>query len=120
MVRRSRGGRVSGSQSGTNGGQSNLVVKYVGAVVLLGLIEGLVTYFYLSTVYCSTLLNNVVNDPISLIPYIFLMAVISVVTLYLLVQNEAFNAMLFIAFIMVWLFTGFGSHYLFVVTSCAY
>jgi ABC-type molybdate transport system permease subunit len=100
----------------------SLAIKYLGAAILLGIIEGVVTYFFLvgSTPPCSQTFNGFSNDPLSLLPYMIGMLVVALLAFYVaLMHNDAVNAYLFISFLFIWGAVGFGLYIMYVpVYNC--
>jgi MFS superfamily sulfate permease-like transporter len=83
------------------------VYRYVAAALILGLIEGVATFLFFSQA-CQTLaFQHLVNDPLPLIPYLFGMLAVAMLALYLLIEHDAVNTVLFCSFIIIWLVSGF-------------
>ncbi|MFI5412883.1 MAG: hypothetical protein ACHQX1_03245 [Candidatus Micrarchaeales archaeon] len=93
--------------------QGDWWTRYATGALILGLIQGVITYFFLVDVCCTTLLGGFFNDPLALAPYIIVMGLVSVIALYLLIVHDVVNAALFLTFLITWLAIGFGSYYLF-------
>lgn len=94
----------------------------MAAAVALGIIEGVVTYFFLinSTPGCSQTFNGFFNDPLALLPYMIALLVFAIIAFYIsLMQNDAVNAYLFISFLLIWGAVGFGLYIMYVpVYNC--
>ena len=93
------------------------IYRYVAAAVILGLIAGITTFFFFRQACLSLMLQQLFNDPLPLIPYLFGMLFIAVLALYLLIEHDEVNAILFCSFIVIWLVSGFALYAL-LATGC--
>ena len=85
----------------------NTVAKYIAASVILGVVEGIVTFYFLSTAALSpTNQGSAFVDPVNLAPYILGMLLLSLITLLIFVGDQGINVMPFVTFVLVWLFVG--------------
>jgi hypothetical protein len=84
-----------------------LLYRYIGVAVILGLIEAIATYYFLITVSCASMLNNIFSDPLQIMPFLFVMGLVALIAVYLLIHNESVHAPLFLTFLIVWLGVGF-------------
>ncbi len=91
-----------------------LVAKYTIPALVLGIVEGFVTYQFLVTSAGCGAVYAFLGNPIGLIPYIAAMAVLAVVALQLmLINTDSIHASIFVVFLLVWLVVGFGVFYSF-------
>ncbi len=95
----------------------NWVYRYVLAAVILGLVEGIATFFFFSQACHAIAFQHLLQDPLPLIPYLFGMLFVAMLALYLLIEHDAVNAMLFCSFVIIWLVTGFALYYA-LTTGC--
>ena len=81
--------------------------------LLFAFVQGILTFFFLSTVYATTLANTTggPNDPTVLLPFIIVMAAIAMGAAYVLLNDDPISRDLFIVFMILWLVIGFGSYY---------
>jgi hypothetical protein len=90
----------------------HLILKYLIISLILGVVEGVVTYYFLAHSSSHALAAGAFNDPLALFPYILLMLVLALVVLTLSIQGEGINAAQLIMFLAIWLLIGLGAHYL--------
>jgi glucan phosphoethanolaminetransferase (alkaline phosphatase superfamily) len=93
------------------------IYRYVLAAVMLGLIEGVATFLFFSQACHTVLFQHLIDDPLPLIPYLFGMLFVAILALYLLIEHDAVNSVLFCSFILIWLVSAFALYYA-LATGC--
>ena len=92
---------------------SEWLYRYFSVAVIFGVTQGVVTYYFLNDLCCTALISGIFNNPFPFAPYLFIMAVIAFVGLYLMANHNVLNVAIFMTFIAAWLLVGFGSYFLF-------
>jgi MFS superfamily sulfate permease-like transporter len=87
------------------------IYRYVLAAVVLGLVEGVATFLFFSQACHTMAFQHLLGNPLPLIPYIFGMLFVAMLALYLLIEHDAVNTILFCSFIIIWLASGFLLYY---------
>ncbi len=82
--------------------RGHLLYKYLLAAIVLGIIEGIVTYIFLHHVLAVSLSGPTFQDPLSLAPYLLAMVVIAIIVLGLSIQGYGINAVQFLVFLALW------------------